>query len=197
MPLTALLRPALGLFIIAHGLAHAVLPSRGWMDPATLTLNFMPLILYTVAVVGFTVAGLGVMGVRPFTAAARPALVVAAAYSLVAIGCAGQGDLQWAVVVDPGLLLVGVTGAYRHLPARSGQSGPLRKAVSAVGVALVLYATAAVVLWPSHRTEPGDPSVPAWTAALRVVAVEFPHVIKERRMLRSKSHTEAGPNKAL
>jgi hypothetical protein len=197
MPLTPLLRPALGLFIIAHGLAHAVLPSRGWMDPATLALNFMPLILYTVAVVGFTVAGLGVLGVRPFTGAARPALVVAAGYSLVAIGCAGQGDLKWAAVVDPGLLLVGATGAYLHLPVPNGQGGLLRKTVGAVGVALVIYATAAVVLWPPHRTKAGDPSLPAWTAALQVVAVDFPHLIIERGLMLRKSPAEAGAGKAL
>lgn len=151
MRLHALLRPALGLFIIAHGLAHAALPLRGWMDPALLGLNFMPLIFYSVAVAGFTAAGLGVLGVRPFTALARPVLVVASAYSLVAIFVAGQGDLWWAVVVDPILLLVGATGVYRRLPARK-PGGVVRRAFGAVGVAFVLYATSAVVLWPLHRS---------------------------------------------
>jgi hypothetical protein len=155
---TAVLRPALALFIIAHGLAHAVLPMRGWMDPATLGQNFMPFILYTVAVVGFTAAGLGIFGVKPFTAVVRPALVLASAYSLVAIGSAGQGDLWWGAVVDPGLLLVGATAAYRHLPARSEHGGRVRKAFGAVGVALVIYAASAVVLWPLHRSWGSTPS---------------------------------------
>ncbi len=53
------LRPALGLLVIAHGLAHAVLPMRGWMDPARLASDFMPLMLYVMTVAGFTLAGLG------------------------------------------------------------------------------------------------------------------------------------------
>ena len=53
------LRPAAALLVIAHGLAHSVLPLRGWMNPGMLGRNFMPLILYTVAVLGFTTAGIG------------------------------------------------------------------------------------------------------------------------------------------
>src|SRR5688572_1999303 len=49
------LRPALALVVIAHGLAHAVLPMRGSMDPG----NHVPVILYAVAVLGFTTAGVG------------------------------------------------------------------------------------------------------------------------------------------
>lgn len=149
---TAVLRPALALFVIAHGLAHAVLPLRGWMDPAMLAQNFMPFILYTVAVVGFTTAGLGMLGVRPFVALVRPALVLASAYSLVAIGCAGHGDLWWGAGVNPGLFLVGVTGAYRHLPAPRKDGGYIRHALGAVGVAFVIYASTAVVVWPLHRS---------------------------------------------
>jgi hypothetical protein len=149
---TAVLRPALALFIIAHGLAHAVLPLRGWIDPATLTHDFMPFILYAVAVVGFTMAGLGMLGVRPFVGVVRPALVLASAYSLVAIWRAGQGDLWWGAGVNPGLFLIGVTGAYRHLPAQREGGGLFRHALDAVGVAFVIYAATAVVLWPLHRS---------------------------------------------
>ena len=64
--------------------------------------HFMPFILYAVAVVGFTSAGLGMLGVRPFAGLVRPALVLASAYSLVAIWCAGQGDLWVLGGVRPG-----------------------------------------------------------------------------------------------
>ena len=149
---TAVPRLALGLFIIAHGLAHAVLPLRGWIDPSTLNQNFMPFILYMVAVVGFTTAGLGILGLRPLTAIVQPALVLASAYSLIAIWSAGQSDLWWGVAVNPALLLVGATGADRYLPARTEHRGLFPKAVGAMGVAFVVYAASAVVLWPLHRS---------------------------------------------
>ena len=150
--LRVVFRPALGLLVIAHGLAHAVLPLRGWIDPSTLPQNFMPFILYAVAVAGFTTAGLGILGVRPFTAVARPALVLASAYSLVAIWVAGLSDLWWGAGLDPVLFVLGVTGAYRYLPARSEHAGHIRTAFGALVVAVVVYAAAAVVLWPLHRS---------------------------------------------
>src|SRR3954471_9307727 len=100
----AALRPAFGLFVIAHGVAHAVMPLRGWMDPGMLALDFMPLILYDVAVLGFTVAGLGLFGVRPFAAIVRPALVLGSAYSLIAIWRMGAGGLWWGAGADLALL---------------------------------------------------------------------------------------------
>lgn len=149
--LQAGLRPAFGLFVIAHGLAHAVLPLRGWMDPARLPSNFMPAILYAVAVLGFTVAGLGVLRARPFTSMMRPAMVLASVYSLVAISTFGQGGLWWGAVTDVALFLTALTGAYRFLPAREAAPGAWRGVLRAAGVAAVLYAAAAVVLWPLHR----------------------------------------------
>jgi hypothetical protein len=89
------LRPILALLVIAHGLAHAVLPLRGWMEPDMFQRDFMPLILYGTAVLGFTTAGIGLLGVTPFTHLVRPLLVVASAYSLVAFWLVGAGDLWW------------------------------------------------------------------------------------------------------
>ena len=90
------LRPAAALFVIAHGLAHAVLPLRGWMQPDMLQNDAMPLILYGIAVLGFTSAGIGLFGVTPFTAVVRPALVLASGYSLIAIFTFGDGGLWFA-----------------------------------------------------------------------------------------------------
>jgi len=72
-------RRALALLVIAHGLAHAVLPLRGWLQPDLFENDAMPLILYGVAVMGFTTAGIGLLGVTPFAAVVRPALVLASA----------------------------------------------------------------------------------------------------------------------
>jgi hypothetical protein len=146
------LRPAFGLFVLAHGLAHAVLPLRGWMDPQSLALNFMPLILYGVAVLGFTIAGLGILGVRPCDAMARPLLVLASAYSLVAIWTMGSGDLWWGASVDFALLLTGLTGLDRRLPELQRRHGYWHAARATAGIAVTVYAAAAVVSWPLHRT---------------------------------------------
>jgi len=145
------LRPALGVFLIAHGLAHAVMPLRGWMDPERLTHDFMPLVLYSVAVLGFTSAGVGMFGVRPFKSIVRPAMVVASAYSLVAIFVMGHGDLWWGAQTDVVLFIVGLTGLYRKLPEPTLASGPWHVARVVAGLAVVLYAAAAVLLWPLHR----------------------------------------------
>lgn len=150
--LRAGLRPAFGLLIIAHGLAHSVLPMRGWIDPARLSMDFMPFILYAVAVVGFTIAGLGVLSVRPFTSAMRPAMVLASAYSLIAIFRFGQGGVWWGASLDVVLLLTGLSGAYRYLPAMaSAPPAWWRTARKTMGLAMLAYAVCAVVLWPLYR----------------------------------------------
>lgn len=145
-------RRALGLLVIAHGLAHAVMPLRGWMEPDMLQRNFMPLILYGTAVLGFTTAGIGLLGLTPFTAVVRPALVLASVYSLVAIFIMNAGDLWWGAALDVVLLLTALTGIYRKLPIGPSHPGlPHRIAVS-VGAVLVLYVGCAMVLWPWHRS---------------------------------------------
>jgi len=143
------LRPAFAVLVIAHAFAHAVLPARGWMAPDKLAVDFMPFILYAVAVTGFTIAGLGVLDIRPFKWMMRPAMVLASAYSLVAIFTFGAPDLFWGGAVDLVLLLTGVTGVYRYLPSRE----PLGKGlwhdlgVSAAAT-FVVGVAAAIVFWP-------------------------------------------------
>jgi len=143
------LRPALGLLVIAHGLAHAVLPSRGWMDPARLVTDFMPFILYVVAVLGFTIAGLGLLEIRPFKWMMRPAMVLAAAYSLIAIFLFNQPDLYIGGGISLMLLLIGLTGLYRKLPDRAPLGAGLwhDMGVSAA-TTLVVIAALGVLLWP-------------------------------------------------
>lgn len=146
------LRPAFGLLVIAHGLAHAVLASRGWMDPSHLSQDAMPFILYTVAVLGFTVAGLGVLDIRPFKWMMRPAMVLAAAYSLVAIFLFNQPDLFWGGAASLTLFFTGLTGAYRLLPERAPLGTGLwhDMGVSAA-TAFVLIAAFGIIVWPLGR----------------------------------------------
>jgi hypothetical protein len=141
----------LGLLVIAHGLAHAVLPLRGWLQPDLLENDAMPLILYGVAVMGFTTAGIGLLGVTPFTVVVRPALVLASAYSLIAIYTFGAGDLWWGAALDAVLLLAGLTGIYRRLPIGPGHPGWPHRIGVAIATALTLYVGCAMVLWPVYR----------------------------------------------
>ena len=146
------LRPAFASFVIAHGLSHSVLPLRGFMDPAMLDRDFFPVILFGTAILGFVAAGIGVFGVRPFTAVTRPSLVLASGYSLVALWRFGLGDLWWGAAIDVVLLLVGLTGAHRYLPAAGESRSRLRHALGvACATAFIAYATCAAVLWPLHR----------------------------------------------
>lgn len=144
-------RPALGLLVIAHGFAHTLLPSR-LLDPVSLSHDAMPLILYGVAVLGFTCAGLGLLGVRPFTAAMRPALVLASAYSLVAIYRMGDGGQYGGAAVDGALLITGLTALYRFLPQPEPHPHGVWHAVGVgTGVSLVLVVAAIAVWWPLSR----------------------------------------------
>ena len=144
-------RRAFALLVIAHGLAHAVLPLRGWMDPALFGHDFMPHVLYAIAVMGFTIAGIGLLGVTPFTAAVRPLLVLASGYSLVAIWVFGAGDLWWGAALDVVLLFAGFTGVYRWLPIGNPHGRWPHRIAVATAMAFLLYVACALVLWPVHR----------------------------------------------
>jgi hypothetical protein len=115
--LTSGLRPAFAMFVIAHGLAHMMLPVRDWTAPEMLQRDFVPVVLYGVAMIGFALAGLGVLGIWPFNAVARPMMVVASAYSLVALWRMGHGGMWWGAGVDALLFVAGITGLYHRLPA--------------------------------------------------------------------------------
>jgi len=146
------IRPAFALFVIAHGLAHAVLPMRGLMDPVSLQLDLMPAILYGAAVVGFLVAGVGILSVRPFAAMARPVLVVATGWSLVAIYRLGDPGLWPGAAIDLALLLIAFTGLYQYLPEPHANEHGLKHATAlAIAAGFVGYAICAAVFWPTHR----------------------------------------------
>jgi hypothetical protein len=162
-----LVRTALAVLVIAHGLAQAVIPMRGLMTPAVLAGgDAMPIILYAFATLGFLVAGLGLLGLTPFTAATRPALVVASAYSLIALYRLGYPDLWLGAAIDGALLMVGLTGVYRFLPTPESGASRLRHWTAVAGaVALLGYVAYAGVLWPWHR---------AWGSTYEEYAMALP-----------------------
>jgi hypothetical protein len=144
--------------------------------------NYMPLVLFGVAVLGFTTAGVGLFGVRPFTAVVRPFLLVASAYSAVAIITAGQmTELWWGLALDAMFLLMGLTGVYRRLPIGSSHPGLPHRIAIATGAAFLIYVAGAVVLWPVHRgwgTQPDERalSLPG-DRADRNPALELQHAV--------------------
>jgi hypothetical protein len=164
----AVLRPALAFLVIAHGLAHAVLPAGGW-DPGMFERDFMPLILYGTAVIGFTTAGIGLLGVTPFTTVVRPFLVVASAYSLVAISRFGQDAFEWGIALDVILLLTGLSGVYRCLPAPRTHTRAAHRLGVAAAAAFLLYVGGAAMQWPfqAHGQDKGH--LPAWKAAITMM----------------------------
>ncbi|HEX6162503.1 MAG TPA: hypothetical protein VFZ31_04000 [Vicinamibacterales bacterium] len=179
--LKTFVRPALGCLVIAHGLAHAVMPLRGWMDPARLASDAGPLLIYWMTVAGFTVAGLGLLGIRRLEPATRPALVVASAYSFVGIWVMGSGGLWWGQTLDVALFLAGVTGVYRRLPQVNMGASRGRIAFEAIATAAAIYGAVAVAAWPLHRAWgserveyglalPGDP-------AQRNASLELQHAV--------------------
>lgn len=162
------LRPAFAALVIAHGLAHSVLPLSGWMDPGRFGRDFMPLILYGTAVLGFTAAGIGLLGVTPFTRVVRPLLVVASAYSLVAISRVGQGDLWWGIAFDVLLLFTGLSGIYRYLPEPRSHTRAAHRAGVAAAAAFLIYVAAAAMLWPFNDGR-FTTDTPPWRAAINMM----------------------------
>lgn len=130
----AAVKPAFGILVIAHGLVHAALPIREALTSSALAIDFMPLILLGVAMLGFSTAGLGVFGVWPFSLLMQPAMVLASAYSLVLMWRFWQADLWFGAAVDVALCLTGLTAAYRHFPdSHDAPASPAATPVSARG----------------------------------------------------------------
>jgi uncharacterized protein YndB with AHSA1/START domain len=120
--------------------------------------------------------------VRPFTAIVRAALVLASAYSLIAIWRMGAGGLWWGAGVDLALLLIGITGIYRYLPQRPAHlTGYWHALGVSAATAMVIYAAAAVVLWPLHRSWGSEPAEHALALpgdpADRRPALEIQHAV--------------------
>jgi hypothetical protein len=110
--------------VIAHGLSHAVVP---WRDSVPTTLvDWIPLGLYGIGMVGFVTAGMGLLGRRPLNAAISPLLVLASGLSLVAIVQFGDATLWFGAVCDAALLAIAMWYGYRGgLRRPKASPGPL------------------------------------------------------------------------
>jgi uncharacterized protein YndB with AHSA1/START domain len=136
------------------------------MAPAALAGDFMPVLLYAAVLLGFVIAGLGLLGVRPMVPATRYLLVLAPALSLVALQRLGHRDLWFGMAIDVVLLLVGLTAAYARLPEAQTHHGWTRRALGAAcAFGFLAYVACAAAMWPWHR---------AWGSTLAEHAIALP-----------------------
>jgi azurin len=141
----------LGWLVIAHGLSHAVLPMRGSLAP-TLSGDWVPIALYGVSMVGFVAAGLGLLGLGPLDRWISPLLVLASAWSLIAIARLGDTSLWLGGACDLGLLLVGLFRAYGGWPSHPSHRRVWHVAALTAGFVLLAYVGVAAFMLPSNRT---------------------------------------------
>ena len=143
----------LGVVLVLHGLGSSVLPLRGadvlgpgvWMPAITL--------LYVTAIVGFVVAGLGVLGVWPLRAAAAPAAFAGGVAGLMGLTAQLDRDLWPGVVLNFGLPMC--TAVFTLMVARDrpvATRGWRRRAVDVLGLTLLAWVTVSAVAWPWHRS---------------------------------------------
>jgi len=143
---------ALGWIVIVHGLTHAVLPLRGALAPALLIDDWVPVALYTISLIGFVAAGLGLLGLRPLDRAISPILVVAAGLSLVAIARLGDPGLWWGGVLDVALFVLGLWRAIAGWPDHPQHGRRWHAAGVVCAFGFLSYVAVATVMWPWHRT---------------------------------------------
>jgi azurin len=147
----------LGWLVIAHGLSHAVLPMRGLLA-FTLAGVWQPIALYSISMVGFVAAGLGLLGMRPMETLISPLLVMASALSLVGIFVLGDPSLSAGAVCDVALLLVGLWRAFVGWPSHPSHRRIWHVAAVTAGFTLLAYVGVAAFSYPSHRTWGSTPA---------------------------------------
>jgi hypothetical protein len=175
------MRPAsrwsIGTALFAHGLANSVLTLRGadaigpgvWSVPMTAAC--------IVAVVGFAIAGLAVLGVRALRCLAIPTAMTAGVASMLGYTRLGHTDL-WPGVVLSLVLPLAAIWATTSAPAVSPRRW-WHTARDAAALALLAWVTASAVLWPWHRTWGTTPA--DWSQALpgdsapRMASMEILH----------------------
>ena len=175
-----IVRPTAALLVIAHGWAHAVLPLRGFIASETLGQNFMPMILYGVAMLGFSAAGIGIIG----NLAIRRCLPTVAGGGVGIFAC-GPRDSRTSrsVAGRPDRHRAALGRSYGGIqPAASPTSaGVFRRVVYAAAAVAFMGYTFSAVLWPVHRTwgtQPAEYSLAlAGDDAGRRPALEIQHAV--------------------
>ena len=153
-------RRALGIVVILHALAHAVLPLRGLLEfpPASLS-PAIGVAAYGVAVVTLFAAGVGMLWSRVLAPFVPRLMGVGIVASVVALIWSWDASAWWGLSFDVALI-----GAFRaavntgvlSVPASVAPSGsPWRRAgrrfAEAAACALVAYVAVSAVAWPWYR----------------------------------------------
>ena len=153
-------RTGLGVFVILHALAHAVLPLRGVLEypPPTLA-SAITVFAYSLALVSLFAAGVGLLGSRVFQPHVMRCMGLGLVSSVIALSWGWDSSAWWGLALD--LILVVVFGvAVSHgviaaNPQPPGERSFLPRAWSwtreVIAVGLVGYVTVGTVLWPWHR----------------------------------------------
>ena len=171
-------RIILGVALVLHGLANAVLPLRGIDHLAPGQWSTGIILLYEVAILGFIAAGLGMLGLRPLMRRAPIWAMVSGVASAIGWVRLGQTDL-WL-----GLVLSALLPILTWLTAPASQPSSLphprwRLVGNVVGWAFLAWMAASSALWPVHRTWGTAPA--EWAIALpgdrapRTPALELLH----------------------
>lgn len=140
----------LGWLVIAHGLSHAVLPMRGFLEPV-LRGDWMRVGLYGVGTVGFVGAGLGLLGVRGLDRVISPLLLLSSAWSLVAIFTLGDPELWFGAVSDIALILIGLWRAFAGWPSHPSHRRIWHVAALTAAFGLFFYVGVVAFTYPTHR----------------------------------------------
>lgn len=140
----------LGWLVIAHGLSHAVLPMRGFLEPL-LREDWTNVAFFGVSTVGFVGAGLGLLGLRPLDRLISPLLLVASTWSLVAIFTLGDRALWFGAACDLALWLLGLWRAFAGWPSHPSHGRIWHIAAVTAGFILFAYVGVAAFSYPSHR----------------------------------------------
>ena len=156
----------LGITVLLHGLAHAVLPMRAADVVAPGVLAPTMTALYVLAMVGFVAAGLGLLGVRPLSRAVVPFAIAAGVVGLTAQLWHRDAGLWAGVVLSATLPVLVMLFAALHprLPVGHVSRPWWKRAGDVGGVLLLAWVAASVTLWPWHRAWGTAPH--EWSTAL-------------------------------
>jgi hypothetical protein len=158
-PWNTLVRSALGILVMLHALAHAVLPLRGVLEypPPTLA-SAITVAAYSVALVTLFAAGIGILGSHLFGRQVTRLMGVGLVSSVVALTAGWDPAAWWGLALDAGLagafvaaLNSGVLAVEQQQTARPARWRAGRWLVEALACGLVGYIAVGTVLWPWHR----------------------------------------------
>jgi len=160
-------RCGLGIFILLHALAHAVLPLRGVLEyPPQSLASALTIVAYSLALVALFAAGVGILGSRLFGRHVTRLMGIGLVSSAVALTMGWDPAAWWGLALDAALAgafvgarNIGVLAADSQPTANPARGRAGRWLAEAVACALVGYIAVGTVLWPWHRrwgTTPAD-----------------------------------------